>query len=998
MIVQRLQSPFPYLHKFSIMSDSQFHFNNAKSKLNVAQLQAVETIEGPVMVLAGPGTGKTEVLATRIGQILTETDMQASNILCLTFSNAGVESMEKRLAKLLGKTGEEIEVHTYHSFAQKIISENNQTSIEKSQLITDSQRFMILEKLFSNPNLAGKYFDLKPANKSRLVSMASLFSLFKKEGIGVVDLRDASQHAVNNLLPYVEKFLKKNGDLNAEGKKIEIQIQEFTEAVAPMYESYLNIIKERNKLEYDDLLDKAIQILSDDENMLFNYREKYQYILVDEFQDTNKKQLDLLEVLIREVEQPNLFIVGDDDQCVYKFQGANAANFNWICEMLPEMQVILLDKNYRSTQAILDSSHKVISNNNNRHELKTLPLEAGIDFEDNHHPIVKSFKDEDQEAFDIVSEIKRLIDDGYENSTITVLYRKNKEAAVIKKWLNHFDIPFSVNQSKGDLLDTEFGKRLYQILQFIRLYQKDNNAAIVHFHKLMMELGYANSLLYTFLYHKLHVDRSMSYFDWLQSLQEDELNKNAVDVFRKLMQLHEQGDENLSSEFLESLLELATTNLNVGEIISNAWDEFVNEFSATTNLNTPISLANMMFYHHIYDLSIDYRLTDKISSGVILSTIHSSKGLEYDVVFIKGCQNKNWEDTGDSRGGITVPRVLNQIIRQDNDDIEDLRRVFYVGLTRAKCRLYISFCKDETLKYPSIASTLLAPFFESENIIVEDMPLIELPSLEDDLISLETSEPLMELIRYRVSQFAISTSSTYNWLQCQNKFFFTNICKIQDEGNEAMSFGSMVHEVLEEIAKDISIQRDAARIQSLVDRVFLSYKYQFHPLHQTGYKQAAKSVVIYYLNEKPFTKTPDEVEKYLAHTLDNGVKLSGVLDRLEFHGDTAKVIDYKSGKYYANNEIFSSSLEPGSGYWRQGMMYNYLINGVYGNKYKVDFAFNYVEEKEEKNRVKPFTYEANLGYEEWLLKIWNQFQEMKFNRSCVDEGCVYCRERWSINQ
>jgi len=122
LIVQRLQSPFPYLHKFLIMNTNQSPFNNAKAKLNAAQLQAVETINGPVMVLAGPGTGKTEVLATRIGQILTETDMQASNILCLTFSNAGVESMEKRLQKLLGKTGEEIGVHTYHSFAQKIIN------------------------------------------------------------------------------------------------------------------------------------------------------------------------------------------------------------------------------------------------------------------------------------------------------------------------------------------------------------------------------------------------------------------------------------------------------------------------------------------------------------------------------------------------------------------------------------------------------------------------------------------------------------------------------------------------------------------------------------------------------------------------------------------------------------------------------------------------------------------------------------------------------------
>jgi hypothetical protein len=168
-------------------------------------------------------------------------------------------------------------------------------------------------------------------------------------------------------------------------------------------------------------------------------------------------------------------------------------------------------------------------------------------------------------------------------------------------------------------------------------------------------------------------------------------------------------------------------------------------------------------------------------------------------------------------------------------------------------------------------------------------------------------------------------------------------------------------------------------------------------LHAVGYNQAAKYVVINYLKEKPFLKTPDEVEKYLSHTLDNGVKLSGVIDRLEFNGDTAKIIDYKSGKYYPNNEVFQSSVEPGSGYWRQGMMYHYLIHGVYGNQFKIDFSFHYVEEKEDRNKIKQFIYEANPAYEAWLLKIWNQIQDVKFNKSCADEACVYCKEMVTRN-
>jgi len=173
----------------------------------------------------------------------------------------------------------------------------------------------------------------------------------------------------------------------------------------------------------------------------------------------------------------------------------------------------------------------------------------------------------------------------------------------------------------------------------------------------------------------------------------------------------------------------------------------------------------------------------------------------------------------------------------------------------------------------------------------------------------------------------------------------------------------------------------------------VKYKYDFHPLHQYGYKLAATKIVVNYLQENPFTKKPEEIEKFLNVTMKNGVVINGVIDRLEFHGNTAKIIDYKSGKYRANNEVFQNDLEIGSPYWRQGMMYHYLVNGVYGEKYEIDFSFHYVEEKEEKNRIKKFTYKENDGYENWLKGMWDQLKQLSFNKQCEDEKCVYCRER-----
>ncbi len=977
------------------MTSKHLHFNKAIGKLNKSQKEAVENIEGSIMVLAGPGTGKTQVLALRIGNILMETDMQASNILCLTFSNAGVQAMKKRLAELLGPTGEEIQVHTYHSFANKILDQQKQEStLSENGLLTDVQRYMILEKLLANPEIAGKYYELKPSNNLRLSSLAKLFSMFKQEGINSNSLRKAASDAINNVLPFMDEFIyKKKDGLNSIGQKLQNDIEEFTKAIAPMYDEYLKILKERNKYEFEDMLDEAVKLLNENESLLFQLRENYQYILVDEFQDTNRKQLNLLEVLIKDIEQPNLFIVGDDDQCVYKFQGASSENFLWIQEMIPDMKIILLDTNYRSTEAILESSFSVINKNVKRHAFKTSPLKAGIDYASfNKIPFITEFKSEEQEAYGIANEIDKLLKKGHQGS-IAVLFRKNKEAASIKKWLNQLEIPFTINQTKENLLDTDFGKRVYYILQFVRLYDKKNDSAITYFNKLMMELGETPHLLFTHLSYKKQSKKEINYFQYLMANQFDEGFAETTECLKKLVELADQREEKLSEPFLEKLMEIVSHNYQCNEFYLKVWDDFIISFNQTDKYKTSVSLANLLWYHFIQHISIPVPSINENATGIILSTIHSSKGLEYDTVFVKGCQDTNWEDARDSSNGINVPKVLNQFIKQDTDEIEDLRRVFYVALTRAKQNLYISYCEDTTLKFPKRASLLLSELIENKDSKERLVCDIELPVLNRKLIPISTTPALMNLIKGRVSSFAISTSSTHNWTKCQNRFFFLNICKLTDEGNEAMTLGSLIHKVLEEIAKDISIQYSKDKIDQLVENIFPEFKYDFHPLHEFGYKWAAKVIVVNYLRENPFTKKPEGLERFLNYKMKNGVLINGVIDRLEFHGNTVKIIDYKSGKSKSNNEVFQSDLEIGSPYWRQGMMYHYLVNGVYGDKNDIDFSFHYVEEKEEKNRIKKFHYEENIEYEYWLKGIWDQVKQLTFNNQCEDENCIYCRER-----
>lgn len=971
-------------------------FQQSYNKLNATQQMAVNAINGPVMVLAGPGTGKTEVLATRIGQILNEAAMLPANILCLTFSNAGVQSMQKRLATLLGPTGEAIEVHTYHSFANKIIHrQKGEDSFAENGLLTDVQQFMIFQKLLSNQAIAGKYFDLKPANTMRLRSLNRLFGLFKKEGITSDSLKEITDYTLELVLPFADEYLKKNKELNAVGQKMHQQISEFTAAIAPMYDEYLRILKALNKYEYDDLLEEAVKLLKADPALLADYLETYQYILVDEFQDTNRKQLDLLEMFIKGVEQPNLFIVGDDDQCVYKFQGANKENFNWMQQLLPDIKLISLDTNYRSSAAILKGAFAVINQNLERHALKSAALQAGIEGDlATNIPLITSYKNEEQEAFGIATAIFKMIQEGAGN--IAVLFRKNKDSVSLKKWLHYYAIPFAINQTNENLLDSSFGKGIYYSLQFIRLYGKDGAAAVTYFTKLLMELGHTEALLHSFLLHKKESHRDVNYLDWIMSKPTDDRYIIVRARLTALIDLAAMADAALTDESKASIVAIACDGLPVSKNELSAWAAFVAEFELSDKIKSSTTLANLLWYYNIHQRKIAFEKEAAPSVGVVLSTIHSSKGLEYDTVFIKGCHNKNWEDAAAPKNGINVPKLLNQFIKQDSDEMEDIRRVFYVALTRAKAALHISYCEDDALKNPLKASVLLAPLFDNEHAKLETVAEVDLPKVLADTAPIKTHVALQSLIKERMNSISLSTSSVGSWVSCQNKFFFLNICKLSDEGSEAMSFGSLLHEVLEAIGKDISIQRSKERIDRLVDATFHKFQYAFHPMHQYGYRHAAKAILGNYLAENPLLRKPDQIESFLKYTLPTGVKLNGKIDRLEFRGDTIAIIDYKSGKYYPNNEVFQNEEEMGSGYWRQGMMYHYLIRCIYGNKYQIDFAFHYVEEQLEKNRVIHFEYEENKAFEEWLLKIWQQIHECRFNKKCDNDTCPYCKARLDL--
>lgn len=258
--------------------NSSKSLTEAYHELNSNQKKAVDAINGPLCVLANAGSGKSTVVALRCCNILQKTDMKPSNILCLTFSNAGVNSMKKKLRDLMGSAADQVKVSTFHSFAHDIIIENHDHSSSKNtSILTPGQRFMILEKLLSNPKSAGSFYDVKPASAKKLQSLHNIFNLFKKECITNENIISYTNQCLESILPYEDEYLLKSGGLNKKGRDLAQKIEDFSKSIIPLYNEYQSVLEDKKKIEFQDMLNDAVYILKSNISLRQTMQERYQY-------------------------------------------------------------------------------------------------------------------------------------------------------------------------------------------------------------------------------------------------------------------------------------------------------------------------------------------------------------------------------------------------------------------------------------------------------------------------------------------------------------------------------------------------------------------------------------------------------------------------------------------------------------------------------------------------------------------------------------------------
>src|SRR4030095_14577274 len=347
-------------------------FREEYGKLNKEQQLAVDTIEGPVMVIAGPGTGKTQILAARIGRILLNTDADPSNILCLTYTEAGVVAMRKRLQEFIGPDAYKVNLYTFHAFCNDVIQENL-SLFERNSLdpVSELERIEylreLIDKLPKNHPLkryrGDAYFEIR--------NLQLLFSTMKREGWTPSFLSEKIDEYLDDLHNREEFIYKraykhfKAGDRKLERIKEEEERMEKVRSAVNEFDTFQQIMKSKGRYDFDDMINWVIRAFEENKNLLARYQEQFLYVLVDEYQDTSGTQNKLVELLINYWDKPNVFVVGDDDQSIYRFQGASVENMTGFEKSYKEDLVkVVLTSNYRSVQSILDVSRALIERNN----------------------------------------------------------------------------------------------------------------------------------------------------------------------------------------------------------------------------------------------------------------------------------------------------------------------------------------------------------------------------------------------------------------------------------------------------------------------------------------------------------------------------------------------------------------------------------------------------------------------------------------------------------
>ena len=596
--------------------------------LNKEQKEAVLHKDGPLLILAGAGSGKTRVLTMKVAYLI-ENGVEPSSILAITFTNKAAKEMKERIYKLVGRMAYESQISTFHSFGLKIIKENyNLLGYEKNFTILDSDDTLsLIKKIMKDMNIDPK--QLNPKYVKNVISGA------KNELINAIQYENY---------------------ISIESEKI----------IGKIYRKYESDLIKNNSVDFDDLLTLPIKLFNEYPQVLKVYQEKYKYILIDEYQDTNEAQYTLTKMI--SAKYKNICVVGDNDQSVYSFRGANYKNILNFENDYKNAKVIMLEQNYRSTKTILKAANSVIKHNELRKD-KNLWCEN----EDGKKIIYYRAYDERHEASYVISEIKKLLNEGELEKDIVIIYRTNAQSRVLEEEFLKSGIPYRIVGSfffynRKEIKDLiAYLKIIYNEKDDVNLMRVINVPKRGIGPKSINNLSNKASIEGISIFEAIESGKELEFKKIIEELKNDSENSTLTELIDKILEKTGMKKELESEKSIEADIRL----------------ENLEEFkSITKNFEEQEGLVSLEDFLNEISLVSDIEEHKDNPNRITLMTIHSAKGLEFNNVFIVGMEES------------IFPHINSSF---DKQDLEEERRLCYVAITRAKKRLYLVNAKRRRL-------------------------------------------------------------------------------------------------------------------------------------------------------------------------------------------------------------------------------------------------------------------------------------------------------------
>ncbi len=1066
-------------------------FAQAYAALNNEQKKAVDTIDGPLLVLAGPGTGKTQLLSARVANILKETDATPSNILCLTFTESGATNMRTRLKSFIGDAAYEVTISTYHSFGSELIKNYSEYFQQIALDRTDDVRLEkpvdelsqlklideIIGKLpFDSSMLSARYYE------SDVISTISdlkknLISPTQLKELGGSNLRqiEEAQSILDVVINRVGGISRKKDQLRAQyatllerlsvlkGSLIEQAVEslkdahdesEFTASTTPLtkwkndwlfkddsdrfvltnpkvsekmldlakvYADYEKKLQQNALYDFNDMIIRAIEGIKKNDELRYNLQERYQYILLDEFQDTNPSQFELVKQLVaHEVNEgrPNLMAVGDDDQAIFAFQGASVGNIQDFLDSFRDVQVINLVSNYRSHQDVLHVASSIASQIKTRlhHQLtgidktllassRTLPSKATI--------IRADLPTAAAEYAWVANQINELISSGASPREIAVISPIHHLLENFVPFLAEHKVPITY-EKRENILDTEIIKVICQSAKLLYALNSQDHKTINEYFPLVISHPYWNIPALEIWNTNWQLGKKDEKRTWPEIALGSEALKTAVNFYLT-------ASAKVTLTPLESILDQLMTEtplksyyFAVGKRESDAqkyYDAITHLTTIRTHLrdhqassNHALTLLDFLEFINLYERA-DVGLLDThpISQGknsVQLMTAYKAKGLEFDHVFILQAHDDIWGSSSRGRGNkISLPLNLSHIRYASVGDDERLR-LFFVALTRARHSLYISSHRvsdsgkpTTSLKYLS-EDTLTSPHLplSSQKIMSVDPTPTELSRSVATLWTagrVTLPVDFRDLLTERLESYLMSPTHLNSFMDLEysgpEEFLVRTLLKFPSAPTADSEYGQAIHNTLEWYQREISSNNPPGIDDTLAHyELELAKRYLSHEDLEVARSKGRVVLQKYLSSRVEMFNQAALAEVNFSHegvTLGEA-RLTGKIDRLEVDhtNKTVRIVDFKTGSPI---EKWGSSMKAYK-YRHQLYFYKFLIEGSHTWKsYKVEGArLEFVEPKDLKNGViaKPLTIQFDAKEEQAIKTliqvVWDKIQKL----------------------